>query len=268
MFGELKNYFLEKTKIYKGKYEEKHKKDNEEKNKEDVGTSTYNETITSVLWALLLVTIIRSFLYEPFHIPSGSMKPGLVEGDYILVSKFEYGYTRYSIPFGIPIIKERIFDFKKPKRGEVVVFRLPSSPNINYIKRLIGLPGDKITVKNKVLYVNDEEIKREFIDMYVDEKNHNNLQRYRENFFEKKIDILQNAKIPAINGDGEFIVPENQYFFMGDNRDNSLDSRFVDTGYIPYQNIVGRAKIIFFSKSDSIFKIWKIRFKRIFKIIK
>lgn len=231
-----------------------------------------NETVKSVLWALLFVILIRSFLYEPFHIPSGSMKSGLLEGDYILVSKFEYGYSRYTIPFGIPIIKERILNYKQPQRGDVVVFRLPSNPRINYIKRLIGLPGDKIKIKNDILYINDEEIKREYVDEYLDEKNNIYLQRYKEYLENKEINVLQDKNLLVKDGDGDFIVPEGHYFFMGDNRDNSLDSRFIETGFIPYKNIVGEAKIIFFSKRDSLFKFWKlhkiIRFDRIFKVIK
>lgn len=233
---------------------------------------SYKDTIKSILWALLFAILIRSFLYEPFHIPSGSMKPGLLEGDYIIVSKFKYGYTRYSFPFGLPIIKNRILDFNKPQRGDVVIFRLPSNPKINYIKRLIGLPNDKILIKNNVLYVNGEEIKRNYIDEYFDGKNEIYLQRYKEEFFDKKIDVLQDNKKIFKDGDGGFTVPDGHYFFMGDNRDNSLDSRFIETGYIPYKNIVGEAKIIFFSKNDSIFKFWKIhkiiRFNRIFKVIK
>lgn len=231
-----------------------------------------NETVKSILWALLFVILIRSFLYEPFHIPSGSMKSGLLEGDYILVSKFEYGYSRYTIPFGIPIIKERILNYKQPQRGDVVVFRLPSNPRINYIKRLIGLPGDKIKIKNDILYINDKEIKREYVDEYLDEKNNIYLQRYREYLENKEINVLQDKNLLVKDGDGDFIVPEGHYFFMGDNRDNSLDSRFIETGFIPYKNIVGEAKIIFFSKRDSLFKFWKlhkiIRFDRIFKVIK
>ena len=239
---------------------------------ENNNKESLKETITSILWALLFVILVRSFLYEPFHIPSGSMKPGLLEGDYIFVSKFEYGYTKYSLPFGIPLIKERIFDYKKPQRGDVVVFRLPSNPRINYIKRLIGLPGDKIKVENDILYINGEEIRREYIDEYLDERNNIYLQKYNEQLFDKEINVLQDKNLPTREGDGDFIVPEGHYFFMGDNRDNSLDSRFVETGFIPYQNIVGEAKIIFFSKNDSLFKFWKlhkiIRFDRIFRVIK
>ena len=240
----------------------------EENNNEE----SLTETIKSILWALLLVILIRSFLYEPFHIPSGSMKPGLLEGDYILVSKFEYGYSRYSIPFGIPLIKERILDYKQPQRGDVVVFRLPSNPRINYIKRLIGLPGDKIKIENDILYINDKEIKRDYVDEYLDEKNNIYLQRYKEYLENKEINVLQDKTLLTREGDGDFIVPEGHYFFMGDNRDNSLDSRFIETGFIPYKNIVGEAKVIFFSKRDSLFKFWKlhkvIRFDRMFKVIK
>ena len=240
----------------------------EENNNEE----SLTETIKSILWALLFVVLVRSFLYEPFHIPSGSMKPGLLEGDYILVSKFEYGYSRYSIPFGIPLIKERIFNYKKPERGDVVVFRLPSNPRINYIKRLIGLPGDKIKIENDILYINDKEIKRDYVDEYLDEKNNIYLQRYKEYLENKEINVLQDKTLLTREGDGNFIVPEGHYFFMGDNRDNSLDSRFIETGFIPYKNIVGEAKIIFFSKRDSLFKFWKlhkvIRFDRMFKVIK
>jgi signal peptidase I len=228
----------------------------------------------SVIYAFLAALLVRTFIYEPFHIPSGSMKPGLVEGDYILVSKFSYGYGRYTIPFGIPLIKNRILDFTKPQRGDVVVFRLPSNPRINYIKRLVGLPNDKIVIKNNMLYINGEEMAKEYIDEYTDLTNFSVSLRYLEDMGSKKISILQ-EKFKKGNGrgnNGEFIVPDGYYFFMGDNRDNSLDSRFDETGYVPYKNIVGKAKIIFFSKSDSIFKFWKwhkiIRFKRIFSFIK
>ena len=225
----------------------------------------------TIFYALLIALFIRSFFYEPFHIPSGSMKPNLIEGDFILVSKFEYGYSRYSFPFGLPLFKGRFFDFNKPERGDVVVFRLPSNPRINYIKRLIGLPGDKIIVKNNVLYINGEEIKSEYIDQYYDEANSIYLLKYKEDFFGKGIDVLHAKGYRNPDGDGEFVVPDGFYFFMGDNRDNSLDSRFAETGFIPYENIVGKAKIIFFSKSDSLFKFWKIfgiiRYNRIFKII-
>lgn len=244
------------------------------KEKEEINEEkeSFIDTLKSVLLALLFAVLIRSFLYEPFHIPSGSMKPGLLEGDYILVSKFSYGYSKYSIPFAVPIIKNKIFDFNKPQAGDVVVFRLPSDPKINYIKRLIGLPGDKIKVENDILYVNDKEMKRNYIDEYFDERNSIYLQKYEENLYNKKINVLQDKNLINRDGDGEFTVPEGHYFFMGDNRDNSLDSRFIETGFVPYKNIIGKARIVFFSKNDSLFKFWKIhktiRFSRIFKVIK
>ena len=226
--------------------------------------------ILSIVYALILAILIRSLLFEPFHIPSGSMKPGLLEGDYIFVSKFKYGYSRYSFPFGIPIIKNRLFDFKKPKRGDVIVFKLPADNKTNYIKRLIGLPGDKILVKNNILYINDVEVPREYVGEYYDRREPWVSLVFLENLEGKNIKVLQKMEYDPM-GDGYFIVPDGYYFFMGDNRDNSLDSRFEETGFIPYENIVGEAKIIFFSKSDSLLKFWKIfsiiRYDRIFNII-
>lgn len=248
-------------------------KKKEDDNKENGNKEKKENIYLTILYALLLALVIRSFLYEPFHIPSGSMKPTLVEGDFILVSKFEYGYSRYSFPFGLPLFKGRIMDFKKPERGDVIVFRLPSNPRINYIKRLIGLPGDKIVVKNNNLYINNEEIKNTYIDQYLDERNSIYLPKYKETINNKEINVLHAnpMMIRSPQADGEFVVPEGYYFFMGDNRDNSLDSRFPETGFVPYENIVGEAKIIFFSKNDSLFKFWKIftmiRYDRLFNII-
>lgn len=232
------------------------------------------ETFKNIFIALILALIIRSFLFEPFHIPSGSMKPNLKEGDFIFVSKYDFGYSRYSFPFGLPLFKDRIFFNKKPVRGEVLVFRLPSNPKINYIKRLIGLPGDKIQMKEGKLYINGNVISKNYIEDVLEFDNDPNteVKEYRE--------ILDNGKEVIVldkteNGNGDntaiFTVPENHYFFLGDNRDNSLDSRFRETGFIPQENLIGKAKIIFFSSSDNILKFWKwgniIRFNRIFKTI-
>lgn len=229
----------------------------------------------SLMIALILALIIRSFLYEPFHIPSGSMKPNLKEGDFIFVSKYDFGYSRYSFPFGLPIFRGRIF-FNKNKltRGDVLVFRLPSNPNINYIKRLIGLPGDEIQMVNGVLYINGEEVKKAYIEDVLEYENDDksSVREYRE--------LLDNGKEILVldkfdNGAGDntpiYTVPEGYYFFMGDNRDNSLDSRFPQTGFIPEENLIGKARIIFFSASENPLKFWKwgkiIRGKRIFKTI-
>ncbi|MDR2777953.1 MAG: signal peptidase I [Rickettsiales bacterium] len=230
------------------------------------------EFVKSIVCAFVLAIFIRSFLYEPFHIPSGSMKPGLLEGDYIFVSKFKYGYSRYSLPFGPAIIENRIFNFRKPERGDVIVFKLPRDTKVNYIKRLIGLPGDKIAIRNNILYINGEEIGREYIGEYSDEREYWISLMFRENFLDGRMFNVLQKKIYDSRGDGDFTVPEGYYFFMGDNRDNSVDSRFKETGFVPYKNIIGKANIIFFSKRDSILKFWKwhksIRFNRIFKIIR
>lgn len=237
----------------------------------DIDKENKENLLVSAVIALFLAVAIRTFFYEPFHIPSGSMKPGLVEGDYILVRKFSYGYSKYSFPFSIAPIKNRIFDISKPKRGDVIVFKLPTNPKINYIKRLVGLPNDKVVIKNNVLYINDVEVSRKYVGEYFETSLNTNVLEYEENITEnKKIRVLQLKQIYPDNGnnDGEFIVPDGYYFFMGDNRDNSLDSRFPETGVVPYRNIVGKADIIFFSKKGFILNIFKWRFNRILKVIK
>lgn len=239
--------------------------------------STINELlelVKTILWAFIIATLFRSFLYEPFHIPSGSMKPNLLEGDFIFVSKFSYGFSRYSLPFGINIIKDRILDYNKPKRGEIIVFKLPSNPNIFYIKRLIGLPNDTIQIKESNLYINNKLIEKNYLGEYTDTKYNIQLKEYKEKLNQElEYNILHDKiYVQEANDTIEYKVPEGHYFFLGDNRDNSLDSRFLETGFVPYKNIVGHAKIIFFSKGNSlllnILKPQKsIRFERIFKII-
>ncbi len=270
MFEKIKEFLtraIDKTyKFFKRIFISNRKKEKKEE--------SFWETIKSLLIALVLALIIRSFLYEPFHIPSGSMKPNLKDGDFIFVSKYDFGYSRYSFPFGLPIFNGRIFFKNQPKRGDVLVFRLPSNPNINYIKRLIGLPGDKIQMKNGILYINDEPVKKVFLGEILENDNDNTTltKQYREIFNDGK-EVLVLDKIENGPGDNTpvYIVPEKHYFFMGDNRDNSLDSRFQETGFVPEQNLIGKARIIFFSSSDNPLKFWKwnkiIRTNRIFKTI-
>lgn len=232
------------------------------------------DNVKNFLIALVIALIIRSFLYEPFHIPSGSMKPGLKEGDFIFVSKYDYGYSRYSFPFGLPIFSGRIFRRNEPARGDVMVFRLPSNPRINYIKRLIGLPGDRIQMRDGVLYINGEAVKKNYIENVLENEDNplSEAKEYRE--------VLDNGKEVIVldkfeNGNGDntpiFVVPDGYYFFMGDNRDNSLDSRFRETGFVPEENLIGKARIIFFSSKENPLKFWKwgkiIRLNRIFKTI-
>jgi len=171
---------------------------------------------------LLVVLIIRSFIFEPFRIPSGSMIPTLQVGDFIIVKKYSYGLR-------FPVLEKKFIEIGKPKRGDVVVFRLPSDPKTNYIKRAIGLPGDRIVYRNHHLLINDQSIPLTKTD---------NISRYTEviDDHEHSIQILYPRNVM---GDGIYIVPENSYFMMGDNRDNSKDSRFI--GSIPESYLVGEA---------------------------
>lgn len=233
-------------------------------------------TVKNLFIALVIALIIRSFFYEPFHIPSGSMKPTLENGDFIFVSKYDVGYSRYSFPFGFPIFKDRIF-FNKDnlKRGDVIVFRLPKNPKINYIKRLIGLPGDKIQMKDGILYINDEVVEKIYVRQTLEYEDipSSIAKEYKEVLDNKKSYMILD-RISNSNADNTsiFVVPENHYFFLGDNRDNSVDSRFIETGFVPAENLVGKAKVIFFSANDSLLKFWKwghiLRTERIFTKIK
>jgi signal peptidase I len=215
------------------------------------------ETIKTFLHVLILASIVWVFFYQPFKIPSGSMLQTLLVGDYLFVSKLSYGYSRYSftIPFtGIPIVSfpGRIFG-ARPARGDVVVFRLPSNTDKVYIKRVIGLPGDRIRVQNGVVYINGAAVPRERAGSYVGPgPNALPVPRYKETLPNGVSYYVLDAEP---NGDYDntrtFVVPENQYFMMGDNRDNSLDSREqsrrLGVGFVPFENLVGRAEIVFLS---------------------
>lgn len=225
----------------------------------------------TLILAALFAGIIRSFLFEPFHIPSGSMLPNLLVGDYIFVSKYSYGYSRYSFPFGFNLFSGRILK-KTPERGDIAVFRLPSDPSINYIKRVIGLPKDEIQIRRGILYINNQEIMKVYKDIFVD----NNGDKKAE--FRMFTEILPNKKefytldqgVTPQDETGIYEIPQGHYFMMGDNRDNSRDSRFLnEVGFVPEENLVGKATIIFFSNNAPFWKIWQwyssIRFKRIFQ---
>jgi signal peptidase I len=227
--------------------------------------------IKTLVIALICAGFIRSLFFEPFHIPSSSMKPNLLIGDYIFVSKYSYGYSRYSFPFGFKFFEGRIWK-TEPKRGDIIVFRLPAEPSINYIKRLIGLPGDRIQMKNGVLFINDEEVKKVSNGLFtdVDGDLRNEVREFLETLPEGKIHkTLDQSTDMQQDNTGVYEVPEGHYFMMGDNRDNSQDSRFLEkVGYVPEENLVGRATIIFFSNSKPTWQIWNwptsIRFNRIF----
>ncbi len=232
--------------------------------------------IATIIYASIFAVIFRSFFFEPFHIPSGSMKPNLLIGDYVFVSKLSYGYSKYSFPFGhkLNYFKGRIF-FNKPKRGDVAVFRLPGDESINYIKRIIGLPGDEIQMKKGILYINKKPIKKQFEGFFTESDEADSpfsIMKYSEYLNkDKKILILDQIIDAPQDNTITYIVPQNHYFFMGDNRDNSRDSRYYDVGFVPYENLVGKAQIIFFSNP---FPAWKfidwissIKFSRIFNKI-
>lgn len=237
----------------------------------------FYEFVKTLFIAVVIAVIFRSLAYEPFHIPSGSMKSNLLIGDYLFVSKFSYGYSRFSFPLGLPFFHGRIFEESQPKRGDVVVFRPPGDQDTDFIKRLIGLPGDRIQVKDGIVYLNDKPLPKEYVDdwMDADEKNGDNiLKRYRETLPEGKSYLILNESIMGRGENtGVYVVPKDHYFMMGDNRDHSFDSRFQGNllmpgeraivAYVPAENLVGRAELILFSWKD-----WfSFRTNRFFKLI-
>tara|TARA_B100001540_G_C15688216_1_gene588043 strand:- start:322 stop:1047 length:726 start_codon:yes stop_codon:yes gene_type:complete len=237
-------------------------------------TKKFFNNLKSIILAVFIALLIRSFIAEPFNIPSGSMKPNLLVGDFIFVSKWSYGYSRHSLPFSIPLIPKRIFS-NIPKRGDVVVFKTPQDNRTDYIKRVIGLPGDKIKIVNGEIILNDSNIIRKKMNDFIDNDDQSSMKRVRrykeyiDNLNFNILDIMDNG---IVDNTETFIVPEGHFFVMGDNRDNSQDSRFKTIGYIPFDNLVGKARFIFFSLENSRFlEIWKwpmaIRGSRIFKTI-
>ena len=219
------------------------------------------EVVKTIVYALLIAGVIRSFLFQPFNIPSGSMEDTLQIGDYLFVSKSTYGFSRYSFPFGLIPFEGRFFVTSQPQRGDIVVFKFPPDNSTDYIKRLIGLPGDRIQMREGVLYINDVAVPKEKIDDYVETigEETRNVPRYRETLPNGvSYDVLDRDPQGNLDNTQVFVVPEGHYFMMGDNRDNSADSR-VDVGYVPFENFVGKAQIIFFSTNGSarIWEVWK-----------
>ncbi|MFN3075629.1 MAG: signal peptidase I [Alphaproteobacteria bacterium] len=234
------------------------------------------ESVKTVVYAVLIALMVRTFAFEPFNIPSGSMIPALLVGDYLFVSKYTYGYSRYSLPFGLPLISGRVFE-EGPKRGDVAVFKLPLDNRTDYIKRVIGLPGDRVQMIGGALFLNGVEVPREQIGDYVEHDERGNTLRFVQ-YMETLPGGIRHPVIVVSNNSPysntrEFVVPEGHYFVMGDNRDNSADSR-AQVGYVPIENFVGRARFLFFSVDGSArwWEIWKwpmaVRFSRMFQEVR
>ena len=221
------------------------------------------EIVKTVVYALLIALFLRVLFFQPYTIPSASMEPNLYEGDYIIVSKWTYGYSKYSIPFGPPVMSGRIFEHKA-HRGDIVVFALPRDPHVDYIKRIIGVPGDRIQMKQGLLYLNGVQVPRVQVSTaneYVGDGQIVPATRYRETLPGGKTYLTDDfGPDGQLDNTPEFLVPEGHYFMMGDNRDDSADSRDPNGGvdYVPAENIEGKAQIILLSwkHGASIFKPW------------
>jgi len=229
---------------------------------------TYFFLLIIALWS-------RTVAYEPFNIPSGAMKPTLLGGDYLYVSKYAYGYSKHSLPFSLPLFDGRIFG-SLPERGDIATFKLPSDNRTDYIKRVVGLPGDELQVIDGVLHVNGEAAARVRIEDFSDDDGTSNgaIPRYRETLPNgRSFDVLDLMVHGSLDNTKVYVVPEGHVFAMGDNRDNSLDSRVDGVGFIPIENLVGRAEIIYLSTNGSarIWEIWNwpdtIRFRRLLRTV-
>jgi len=233
------------------------------------------DNLKTLIFALIIAVLLRSLFYQPFYIPSSSMEPTLLVGDRLFVSKFAYGYSKHSFPFSPPIYKKRIF-FKQPQRGDLVVFKTPSDNRTDYIKRLIGMPGDTLQFINGDIYLNKKKITRRKIVESINircGKTNLTVKIYEETLPNGvKYKAVYNSAGTLQNTD-EYIVPDNHYFLLGDNRDCSKDSRFLsEVGYVNYINLVGKAELIFFSNDtlkSSVLKFWNwgdsFRVTRLFK---
>ena len=238
------------------------------------------EIVKTVVYALLIALVLRIVLFQPFTIPSASMEPTLLEGDYIIVSKYSYGYSRHSIPFSPPVIEGRLFE-RTPERGDIIVFKLPRDGHTDYIKRLVGVPGDRIQITDGAVFVNGKPVKRKAIGPAAVQTDYGftrQAMQYRETQASHTYTTYDFGPDSDVDNTGVFIVPERHYFFMGDNRDNSLDSRVPPerqgVGMVPAENLVGKAQIILLSwhREAALFKPWtwvtKARPSRFFHLLK
>jgi len=238
--------------------------------------SSFVNNIKALLWALLIAGVIRTFAIEPFKIPSGSMKPNLLVGDFLFVSKWDYGYSRYSFPFGLAPFSGKIME-KNPSRGDIIVFKLPGQENINYVKRLVGLPGETIKVVDGLIYLkkvgsdNFKVIEQSDDGLFFDDQYQANINQLVESDYK----ILNLTDSGPLDFTPEYKIPKNKFFFMGDNRDNSSDSRVMSgVGFVPKENIIGKVWFIWFSVDTdfSLSRFWTlplhIRYDRLFNAVK
>lgn len=254
-----------------------------EKSKPDsetaTGASGMWDTIKTIVYAVLIALFIRTVAYEPFNIPSGSMVPTLLVGDYLFVSKFSYGYSHHALPLSPRIFSGRLFD-APPKRGDVIVFKLPRDNDTDYIKRVVGMPGERIQMRQGRLYINGEMVKRRRIENYIDQRGVTAPQFIETLPNGRQYRILEvRGDVGELDNTKEYVVPPGHYFMMGDNRDNSADSRVqrdmspMWVSYVPAENFVGRADILFFSTDGTAgwWRFWRwipaMRFDRFFQVI-
>jgi len=216
------------------------------------------ETLRTLFYAILIALVVRTLFFEPFNIPSGSMKPTLLVGDYLFTSKYAYGYSKHSLPFSPPLFGGRVLE-DLPQRGDVVVFKLPSDGRTDYIKRVVGLPGDRIQMRDGVLHINGEAVTKERVGGFVDDEGRE-LARFVETLPNgRQYGVLDATANGPYDTTRVFEVPADHLFVMGDNRDNSMDSRTRLVGFVPIENLVGRAEVIFFSTDGTaaLWELWK-----------
>jgi signal peptidase I len=223
------------------------------KRPKNVHPSKLIEYSRSFFPVFFIVLLLRSFVIEPFRIPSGSLEPTLLVGDFLAVNKFAYGLR-------LPVLETKILPISEPVKGQIAVFRWPPNPSFDYIKRVIGVPGDHVVYRNKVLFINGQEMKQEFLEYTTDESSGRAVTKYRENLNGVVHDIYRRSDIDAL--DFDITVPNGNYFMMGDNRDDSADSRF--WGFVPEEDLRGKAFLVWMSWNS---KVGSIRFKNIGKII-